>query len=205
MTAPASSTSTDRIPFARTPMSEEAPAAVARVLSSGWVTTGPEVAAFEQEFAAWMGADHAVAVESCTAALELSLRALRLPPGSPVLTSTITFCGAVNAILHAGLRPVLVDVDPRTLMPDERTTAAAVRTAGDPAAMVALHFAGHPAPVVVDCPTDVQNWTGTYTGENQVPIPGYRQRGAAGRDTTLSDASCQQFYSRLGQSKRPPA
>ncbi len=57
MTAPASSTSTDRIPFARTPMSEEAPAAVARVLSSGWVTTGPEVAAFEQEFAAWMGAD----------------------------------------------------------------------------------------------------------------------------------------------------
>jgi dTDP-4-amino-4,6-dideoxygalactose transaminase len=147
MTAPVSTTSTERVPFARTLIVEEAQTAVARVLASGWVTTGPEVAAFEHEFAAWTGAEHAVAVASCTTALELSLRSLRLPAGAPVLTSTITFCGAVNAILHAGLRPVLVDVHPETLMPDERTVAAAVRTSGAPAAMVALHFAGHPAPV----------------------------------------------------------
>jgi dTDP-4-amino-4,6-dideoxygalactose transaminase len=190
MTAPVSSTSTDRIPFARTPMSEEAQVAVARVLASGWVTTGPEVAAFEREFAAWTGAEHAVAVASCTTALELSLRSLRLPAGSPVLTSTLTFCGAVNAILHAGLRPVLVDVDAETLMPDERTTAAAVRTAGDPAAMVALHFAGHPAPVeqmaeVAGLPLgrvveDAAHAVGTRVGEKRVG--------------TISAATCFSFY-----------
>jgi dTDP-4-amino-4,6-dideoxygalactose transaminase len=147
MTSPPAAIATERIPFARATICDEAQAAVARVLASGWVTTGPEVAAFEQEFAAWTGAEHGVAVSSCTAALELSLRSLGLPQGSKVLTSTITFCGAVNAILHAGLRPVLVDVDPVTLMPDERTTATAVRIEGAPAAMVALHFAGHPAPV----------------------------------------------------------
>jgi dTDP-4-amino-4,6-dideoxygalactose transaminase len=190
MTASASSLSTDRIPFARTTISEEAQAAVGRVLASGWVTTGPEVAAFEEEFASWTGAEHAVAVASCTAALELSLRSLRLPPGAPVLTSTITFCGAVNAILHAGLRPVLVDVDQETLMPDERTTAAAVRLAGDPAAMVALHFAGQPAPVEAMAEAaglplsrvieDAAHAVGTRAGDRLVG--------------TISAATCFSFY-----------
>ena len=191
MTPPVGSLPTaERIAFARTTISEEAQAAAARVLASGWVTTGPEVAAFEEEFAAWTGAGHAVAVASCTAALELSLRALRLPAGAPVLTSTITFCGAVNAILHAGLHPVLVDVNPETLMPDARTTAAAVRVAGDPAAMVALHFAGHPAPVepmaeaaglplgrVVE---DAAHAVGTFVGDRMVG--------------TISAATCFSFY-----------
>ena len=190
MTAPVSSAAAERIPFARTTICDEAQLAVSRVLSSGWVTTGPEVAAFEREFAAWTGAEHAVAVASCTAAIELSLRALHLPPGSPVLTSTITFCGAVNAILHAGLRPVLVDVNPETLMPDEHTTAAAARDPGDPAAMVALHFAGHPAPVeamasaaglpldrVVE---DAAHAVGTRVGDRAVG--------------TISAATCFSFY-----------
>jgi len=112
------------------------------------VTTGPEVFDFEREFAAKQGASHAVAVASCTAAIEISLRALGLPPGARVLTSTMTFCGAVHAILHAGLQPVLVDVDADTLMPDAETTAAAVRRFGRAGAMLVLHFAGHPAPVV---------------------------------------------------------
>jgi dTDP-4-amino-4,6-dideoxygalactose transaminase len=140
---------TDRshIPFARTEIGAGAREAVARVLASGWVTSGPEVVEFEREFAAWVGAPHAVAVSSCTAAIELGLRALRLPAGSKVLTSTMTFCGAVHAIVHAGLRPVLVDVDPETPMPNAGTTAAAAREAGGADAMVALHYAGHPAPV----------------------------------------------------------
>jgi dTDP-4-amino-4,6-dideoxygalactose transaminase len=190
MTTPVPSTATERIPFARTTISDEAQQAVAKVLSSGWVTTGPEVATFERDFAAWIGAEHAVAVASCTTALELSLRSLRLPPGSPVLSSTITFCGAVNAILHAGLRPVLVDVHPETLMPDPGTTAAAVRRSGAPAAMVALHFAGHPAPVeeladaaglpldrVVE---DAAHAVGTRVGDRAVG--------------TISAATCFSFY-----------
>jgi dTDP-4-amino-4,6-dideoxygalactose transaminase len=138
---------TEHIPFARTGICREAVDAVTEVLSSGWLTTGPQVAAFETEFARWVGAEHAVAVASCTAGLELSLRSLRLPPGALVLVPTITFCGAVNAIFHAGLRPVLIDADPDTLMPDPDAVARAVSYSGKPAAMVALHFAGHPAPV----------------------------------------------------------
>jgi dTDP-4-amino-4,6-dideoxygalactose transaminase len=138
---------TERIAFARTPISPTAMSAVAQVLSSGWLTTGPQVAAFEREFAAFAETEHAIAVASCTTALEMSLRSFRLPPGAPVLTSTVTFCGAVSAILHAGLRPVLVDVNVDTLMPDADSVAAAVHRSGQPAAAVVLHFAGHPAPV----------------------------------------------------------
>jgi perosamine synthetase len=137
----------ERVPFARSEVAPEAVVAVARVLRSGWLTTGPEVAAFEHDFAEWVGAPHAVAVSSCTAAIELSLRALGLRRGARVLTPTTTFCGAVHAIVHAGLRPVLVDVDPETLMPNAATTAAAVRREGAADALVAMHFAGHPAPV----------------------------------------------------------
>lgn len=136
-----------RIPFSRTPISPEAQDAVARVLASGWVTTGPETAEFEKEFGDFVSAPYAVAVSSCTAAIEISLRALDLPRGAKVATSAITFCGAVHAIIHAGLRPVLVDVDPETIMPNADTTAAAARRVGGLDAMVALHFAGHPAPV----------------------------------------------------------
>jgi dTDP-4-amino-4,6-dideoxygalactose transaminase len=138
----------ERIAFADTEVCLEARRAAANVLASGWLTTGPEVAAFEEEFAAFVGARRAVAVSSCSAAIELSLLALHLPPGSKVLTSAMTFCGAVNAIMHAGLQPVLVDVNPLTMMPDPATTAEAVARSGGVAAMVVLHFAGHPAPVV---------------------------------------------------------
>jgi dTDP-4-amino-4,6-dideoxygalactose transaminase len=136
-----------RIPFADAEVCLEARRAAARVLASGWLTTGPEVAAFEEEFAEAVEAPHAVAVSSCSAAIELALRALGLPEGAKVLTSAMTFCGAVHAIVHAGLRPVLADVDPVTMMPDPRTVAEAADRAGGVDAMVVLHFAGHPAPV----------------------------------------------------------
>jgi dTDP-4-amino-4,6-dideoxygalactose transaminase len=146
-TLPRQGEDTERVPFAQPEISLEARQAAARVLASGWVTTGPQVAEFEREFAASLGASHAVAVSSCTAAIEISLRSLGLRPGARVLTSTLTFCGAVHAILHAGLQPVLVDVNPDTLMPDAETTAAAVREFGPADAMLVLHFAGDPAPV----------------------------------------------------------
>ena len=136
-----------RVPFAMAEISEEARNAALRVLASGWITTGPEVVEFEREFAQLVEAEHAVAVSSCTAAIEIALRALQLPAGARVLTSTMTFCGAVHAIVHAGLHPVLVDVNPDTLMPDAETVAAAVRAAGPVDAMVVIHFGGAPAPV----------------------------------------------------------
>ena len=141
-------TDIESVPFADCEIVPAARDAAVRVMASGWVTTGPEVLAFESEFAAHLNAPHAVAVSSCTAALELALRSLQLSPGEPVLTSANTFCGAVHAILHAGLRPVLVDVDPLTGMPTDSTTRAAARSCGGPAAMVVTHWAGDPADVV---------------------------------------------------------
>ncbi len=133
------------IPFAVTEITDEAQRAALAVLRGGWVTTGPESLAFETELARYVGSAHAVAVSSCTAAVELALRAYGLPPGARVLTPTMTFAGAVHAIVHAGLRPVLVDVDERSLT----MNAAAVEQAAAQGAdvLVVQHMAGYPAPV----------------------------------------------------------
>jgi dTDP-4-amino-4,6-dideoxygalactose transaminase len=180
----------ERIPFARSAVCGEAVDAVTKVLTSGWLTSGPQVAAFEEEFSRWVGAEHAVAVASCTAALELSLRSLHLRPGAQVLVPTITFCGAVNAILHAGLRPVLVDADPDTLMPDAQTTARAVADGVSPAAMIGLHYAGHPAPIedaasAADLPLDRVVEDAAHAAGT---VAGGRLVGA------LSAATCFSFY-----------
>jgi dTDP-4-amino-4,6-dideoxygalactose transaminase len=111
------------------------------------VTTGVETLAFEREFAAAFSAEYAVATSSCTAALELALRSLGLPQGSLVLTSAVTFSGAVHAIVHAGLQPVLVDVDSVTGMPTEETIERAARECCGPSAMVVTHLAGDPLDV----------------------------------------------------------
>jgi dTDP-4-amino-4,6-dideoxygalactose transaminase len=131
------------IPFCRTEITPDAQQAALRVLAGGWVTMGAESVAFEEEFAAWVGAPHAVAVSSCTAAIQMALTALDLPPGSPVLTPTLTFCGAVQAIVHARLRPVLVDADDSTLVVSPAGVAAAAKRGGA-AAMVIQHMAGYP-------------------------------------------------------------
>lgn len=142
MTGPAST-----VPFARVEIVPEAQQAALRVLRSGWITMGPETLAFERELASYLGARQVVAVASGTAAIEIALRALHLRPGAIVLTPSLTFCGAVAAIVQAGLRPALVDVHPGTLLPTPATVAAAVRRVGHPDAMVVQHMAGHPADV----------------------------------------------------------
>ncbi|AUG80624.1 hypothetical protein CFP65_5949 [Kitasatospora sp. MMS16-BH015] len=135
------------VPYTRTEICAEAREAARVVLESGWVTSGPQTQLFEGEFAGLVGARHAVAVSSGTAALELVLRDLRLPPGGLVLVPDLTFCGAAQAVLHAGLRPLLVDVEPATGMPTAATVRRAVRAFGRPEALMALHYAGAPAPL----------------------------------------------------------
>jgi len=178
------------VAFATTTICHEAVYAAARVLRSGWVTTGPATARFEAEIASLVQARHAVGTSSCTAAIELALRGLRLAPGSKVLVSTVTFCGAAHAINHAGLQAVLVDVEPVTAMPSPETTAEAARACGGADAMLVVHLAGHPAPVaelaaaagisldrVVE---DAAHALGTWVGDRPV--------GA------LSRATCFSFY-----------
>jgi dTDP-4-amino-4,6-dideoxygalactose transaminase len=111
-------------------------------MRSGWLGTGPKVAAFEKAFAAYKGVPQAIAVNSCTAALHLSLLAAGVQPGDEVITTPLTFCATLNAILHAGGTPVLADVDPFTMNIDPRQVEAALspRTR----ALLPVHFAGRP-------------------------------------------------------------
>ncbi|MDY6943637.1 MAG: DegT/DnrJ/EryC1/StrS family aminotransferase [Pseudomonadota bacterium] len=111
-------------------------------MRTGWLGTGPKVARFEREFAAYKGANQAVALNSCTAALHLSILAAGLQPGDEVITTPMTFCATVNAIVHAGATPVLADVDPVTMNIDPDQVAA--RMTPRTRAILPVHFAGRP-------------------------------------------------------------
>ena len=115
-----------RIPVARPVLGEEEITEIARVVRSGWVTQGPEVAAFEEEFAKTVGARHACAVSSCTTALHAALLALGVGPGDEVITVSHTFIATVNAIRHCGATPVLIDIDPLTYNVDPELIEGAV-------------------------------------------------------------------------------
>lgn len=109
-------------------------------LRSGWLGTGPKVAQFEEDFRRYRGSQYAVAVNSCTAALHLSMLASGLQPGDEVITTPLTFCATVNAIVHAGLKPVLADVDPITMNIDPEQVA--LRITERTRAILPVHFAG---------------------------------------------------------------
>ena len=113
---------------------------VVACLQSGWIGSGPRVARFEDRFREYTGAGHALALNSCTAALHLAFRALGVGPGDEVIAPSMTFVATSNAAIHAGATPVLVDCDRRTMNIDPAAIEAAVtpRTR----AIVVVHFAG---------------------------------------------------------------
>lgn len=117
---------------------------VVSVMESGWLGTGPKVAQFEANFAIFKNIPltNTAAVNSCTAALHVSMIAADLKPGDEVITTPMTFCATVNAIIHAGLTPVLADIDPVTMNIDPSAIEAAItpRTR----AILPVHFAGRP-------------------------------------------------------------
>jgi len=130
--------------FAAPDIREAEIAEVEACLRSGWLGTGPRVKRFESDFATYKGLEptQAAGVNSCTAALHVSMVAAGLEPGSEVITTPLTFCATVNAIVHAGLTPVLADVDPATQNIDPAAIEAAItpRTR----AIIPVHFAGRP-------------------------------------------------------------
>jgi dTDP-4-amino-4,6-dideoxygalactose transaminase len=115
---------------------------VVKTLESGWLGTGPRVRQFEADIKAFTGSPHAIAVNSCTAALHLSLLAADIGAGDEVITTPLTFCATVNAIIHAGATPVLADIDPATLNidPDQVRAKITSRTK----AVLPVHYAGRP-------------------------------------------------------------
>ncbi len=128
--------------FGMPPIEDEEIAEVVATLKSGWIGSGPRVSRFESEFKRYKGAEHAVALNSCTAALHLSMLAAGVKPGDEVITTPMTFCATVNAILHAGGMPILADIDPVTMNidPEEVRRKVTPRTR----AIVPVHFAGRP-------------------------------------------------------------
>jgi dTDP-4-amino-4,6-dideoxygalactose transaminase len=128
--------------FAPPAIGEEEIAEVAAALRSGWITTGPRTAQFERDFAGYLGAPGALALNSCTAGLHTALLTAGIGAGDEVITTPVTFAATANVIEHVGARPVLADVEPDTLQIDPAQVARAVtpRTR----AIIPVHYAGHP-------------------------------------------------------------
>lgn len=131
------------IPLARPFYDEREASAVAPVIRSGWVSQGPKAVEFEQRLAAWIGAEHAVATNSCTSAMQIALHLSGVGPGDEVICPSFTCMATANAILQVGARPAFVDIEPRTFNMDPRAVEAAV-TARTRAIMV-VHQIGLPA------------------------------------------------------------
>jgi dTDP-4-amino-4,6-dideoxygalactose transaminase len=180
---------TEFLVFGQPLIEEEEQDEVLDSMRRGWLGTGPKVARFERDFAAYKGASHAAALNSCTAALHLSLLALNLRKGDEVITTPMTFCASVNSIIHSGATPVLADVHPDTMNidPDEIRKKITKRTR----AILPVHFAGracdmdaimaianeHSLAVVEDCAHAIET---EYGG---------RKAG------TIGDFGCFSFYS----------
>lgn len=131
------------LPYGRQSLSDDDIRAVVEVLRSDWWTTGPMVDEFEREFARYVGAQHAVAFSSGTAALHGAMFAAHIGPGDEVITTPITFCATSNSVLYQGATPVFADVSPDTLNldPDEIVRRITKTTR----AVAPVDYAGHPA------------------------------------------------------------
>ncbi len=138
-------TTVKSVPFHVPCIGKEEIRAVVETLESGWLTTGPKTKCFEEAFARFIGARHAVAVNSCTAALHLSLEAIGLKAGDEVLVPTLTFTATAEVVTYFKAKPVLVDVDPvhfnLSLKDAERKITSKTRC------IIPVHFAGHACPM----------------------------------------------------------
>src|SRR5438093_7453305 len=139
------------VPFFRPEIDDGDIAAVLDVLRSGWLTTGPRVKEFEATFARYVGATHAVAVSSCTAALHLALAGLGLRRGQAVVVPTLTFAATAEVVTYFDATPVFVDVDPETLCMDpaavETRLARAWNRTTEIVGAIAVHYGGQMAPM----------------------------------------------------------
>ena len=130
------------LPYHQSWLEEEEHLEVTDTLTSGWLTTGPKTKKFEEAFSDFIGCKHAIALNSCTAGLNLALEVQGFPEGDEVITTPMTFPATANVILLQKMKPVLVDIEPGTLLIDPKKIEEKItpRTR----AIIPVHFAGHP-------------------------------------------------------------
>lgn len=176
------------LPFYVPDIRDEEIAAVAEVLRSGWLTTGPKTKEFEQRFAELVGTKHAIAVNSATAALHLALDAIGIGPGDEVLVPTMTFAATAEVVVHLGGKPVLVDCLPDTLCVDPASIEAAITPRTK--AMMPVHFGGHPCEM--DELQAIANKHGLKIIEDAAHALPTRYRGRL--IGSIGDLTCFSFY-----------
>ncbi|HQV11145.1 MAG TPA: DegT/DnrJ/EryC1/StrS family aminotransferase [Nitrospira sp.] len=130
------------VPFHLPAIEDEEISAVVETLRSGWLTTGQKVRQFEEHFAAQVGAEYAVATNSCTAALHVALEALGVQEGDEIIVPTMTFAATAEVVAYFKATPVLVDCDPITLNLDVAALSAKITRRTK--AVIPVHFAGQP-------------------------------------------------------------
>jgi dTDP-4-amino-4,6-dideoxygalactose transaminase len=174
--------------FGRPTIGDSEIAEVVETLRSGWIGMGPRVKRFEEAFRAYIGAEHAIALSSASAALHVSLVASGIGPGAEVITTPMTFCATAHAIVHAGARPVFVDVEKSTgnIDPDQIEAAITRRTK----AILPVHYAGRP------CQMDRIEATARRQGLTLIEDAAHALEAAfQGRKVgTIGDCSCFSFY-----------
>lgn len=171
------------LPFSRPSMGEEEIEAVGQVLRSGWITTGPQTHQLEQDFSAAFGCKHAIAVSSATGGMHVTLMALGIGPGDEVITPSQTWVSTLNMIVLLGAEPVMIDVDPDTLMVSAEAIAAAITPKTK--AIIPVHYAG--APLDLDPVYDVANQHGIAVIEDAAHAVGtrYRDRWVGAQGTAI--------------------
>ena len=178
----------DFLPYFQPSIGEEEIKAVAEVLRSGWLTTGVKTMEFEELIAKYTGAKHAICVNSCTAALHLSLLALGVGKGDEVITTPFTFASTGNVIVHVGANPVFVDIkkDTYNIDPEKIKEAITPQTK----AIIPVHYAGQPCDMKAIA--EIAQKHNLYVIEDAAHAIGAEYEGT--RIGTFSEATCFSFY-----------
>jgi len=183
------------LPFSLPLIEKEEIDEVVEVLKSNWITTGPKVKQFEEDFAVSVGSKHAIAVNSCTAALHLALEAVGIKEGDEVITSPMTFAATAEVIRYFKAKPVFVDIDPVTMNIDPENiekylSSCATRQLPLPKAIIPVHYAGYPCEM-----DDILGLAKKYAlkvvEDAAHAMPAYYKGKAIG---SIGDITCFSFY-----------